>query len=200
MKAKRQKKPAEKAPDPAAAAARESRATPAIVQQRIQAVLQIRLDGAEGWDVRHFVAEKEAAGEQPWKIEEGCKPLSERRIREYVQAADKLIADSCRVSRRQAIRLHKAKRRSLYARAVSSGDYATALRVLSDLAALEDLYPPRKVKAEHTGKNGSPLTFTLEQAVQADRQLEEWEKQRAASDRPDERASVDAGRGEEVSP
>lgn len=127
------------------------RVTHTLHDQRIQAVLQIRLDGAEGWDVRLYVAEKEKAGEQPWKIEEGGKPLSERQIRRYVQAADALVSESCRISRATAIRRHKAQRRSLYARAIQTGDLGTALAVLRDLATLQDLYPAKKVKNEHSG-------------------------------------------------
>lgn len=126
-------------------------ATPATIEQRIQAILQIRLDGAEGWDVRQYVAEKEKAGEQPWKIEEGGKSLSERQIRRYIHAADALVSESCRGSRTQAIRRHKAQRRSLYARAIQTGDLGTALAVLRDLATLQDLYPAKKVKNEHSG-------------------------------------------------
>jgi hypothetical protein len=149
MKAKKPKK--DKPPKKPRKRAQAERATPAIIEQRVQAILQVRLDGAEGWDVRQYVADQEAAGEQPWKVEAGCKPLSERQIREYVTKADELIATSCRITRREALRRHKAQRRSLYARAVQAGDIGNALAVLKDLAALQDLYPAKKVKAEHSG-------------------------------------------------
>jgi hypothetical protein len=136
-------------------AASMTRATSATLQQRIQAVLQIRLDGAEGWDVRQFVAEKEAAGEVPWTIPEGGKPLSERQIRRYVEQADDLIAESCRTSRKQLIRRHLAQRRSLYARAVQAGDIRTALAVLNSLAELQNLFPAKRT--EVTGPDGGPL-------------------------------------------
>jgi hypothetical protein len=66
--------------------------------------------------VRQYVSEKEQAGEPPWKVEDGGKPLSERQIRRYVEEADRLIEESCRTSRKKALRRHQAQRRSLYAR------------------------------------------------------------------------------------
>jgi len=133
------------------------RATDPIIQQRNEDVLRIRLDGAEGWDVRRYVAEMEAAGTAPWTIAEGGKPLSERQIRYYVAAADKLIAESCRQSRKKLLRRHQAQRRNLYARCVNKGDERSALAVLRDLADLQGLYPPARVKAEHTGPKGGPM-------------------------------------------
>jgi hypothetical protein len=119
------------------------RATDATIRLRIEDVLRIRLDGAEGWDARRYVAEQEqandGAGEPPWCIPEGGKPLSERQIRNYVRAADKLIDESCRKSRRRLLRRHLAQRRALYARAVSQGDIRAALAVLDSEAKLEGL-------------------------------------------------------------
>jgi hypothetical protein len=117
------------------------RATDPIIRQRREDVLRMRLDGAEGWDVRQYVAEQEKAGRPPWKVEDGGKPLSERQIRRYVEAADKLIEESCRTSRKKALRRHLAQRRMLFARAVSKGDERVALAVLADLARLQGLYP-----------------------------------------------------------
>jgi predicted phage terminase large subunit-like protein len=137
------------------------RATEPIIRQRVEDVLRIRLDGAEGWDVRRYVAEQEAAGAPPWTIPEGGKPLSERQIRYYVAAADKLMDESCRQSRRKRLRRHLAQRRALFARAVNKGDERTALAVLRDEAELLGLYPAArikaKVKAQHTGAKGGPI-------------------------------------------
>jgi hypothetical protein len=133
------------------------RATDPIIRQRIEDVLRIRLDGAEGWDVRRYVAKQEAVGAAPWTVPEGGKPLSERQKRNYVTAADKLIDESCRQSRKKLLRRHLAQRRNLYARAVNKGDERTALAVLRDLAELQGLYPPAKLKAQHTGAKGGPI-------------------------------------------
>src|SRR5262245_15773253 len=127
------------------------KATTAIIRLRVEDVLRIRLDGAEGWDVRQYVAEKEQAGEQPWKVEEGGKPLSERQIRRYVEQADRLLEESCRTSRKKLLRRHLARRRALYARAVNSGDLRTALAALRDEAELLGLYPAAEHRLKFDG-------------------------------------------------
>lgn len=159
---KKTKPAAKKATKPRRRPPTADKATPAIVEQRVQSVLQIRLDGAEGWDVRQYVAQQEEAGVQPWKVGPGGKSLSERAIREYVTRADALIAESCRVSRQEQIRRHKAQRRSLYARAVQSGDIRTALAVLDSLATLGDLFPAKRVKNEHSGSVKTRLEIVEE--------------------------------------
>jgi hypothetical protein len=150
------------------------KATAATIRARVDDILRILLDGAQSWDVRQYVAEKEAAGEPPWTVPEGGKPLSERQLRRYCDRADKLISESCRTNRKRLIRRHLAQRRNLYARALNKGDERTALAVLRDLAELQDLYPA----ARHvlTGAGGGPVRFSLEEAVAADRELEEAER------------------------
>ena len=129
---------------------KKARATNAIRELRIQAIVQIRLEGAEGWDVASYVSELEAKDGHPWKMEAGGKPLSERQIRRYVEQAGKRIAEICRTHNPNAIFLHLAKLNRLYARSVQAGEIRTARAVLNDLAKLQDLYPGKKVKAEHT--------------------------------------------------
>jgi hypothetical protein len=58
---------------------------------------------------------------------------------------------------------------------VNKGDERTALAVLRDLAEMQGLYPPQK--RELTGKGGGPLRFSLEEAVQADQELENWQRE-----------------------
>jgi hypothetical protein len=117
------------------------RATKKIKRDRVEAVLQIMLDGAQPHEVRQYVAEKTAAKEVPWTPTDGEKPLSERQLRRYMAEADRLIAASCRTSRRMLLRRHLAQRRALYARCINTADYSTALRVLRDEAELRGLYP-----------------------------------------------------------
>ena len=109
-----------------------------IEQQRINAILQIRLDGAEAWDVRAYIAEKEEAGEEPWKVEDERNPLSAAQIGDIIQAADDLIAAASPGDAPEVAR-HKAKLKSLYARAVQAGDVRTARSILTDLAKMEGL-------------------------------------------------------------
>jgi hypothetical protein len=111
------------------------------IRARVEDVLRIRLDGAELWDVRQYVAEKQAAGEGPWALRDGENPLSDRQLYRYLAAADTLIAESCRTSRKKLLRNHLAQRRKLFARAAAAGDVKAALAVLQDIARLQGLYP-----------------------------------------------------------
>src|SRR5262249_14722515 len=116
------------------------KANKATVRARVEDILRVLLDGAQPWQIRQYVAEQEAAGEPPWTVPEGGKPLSERQIRRYCDQADRLIASACRTHRKKLLRRHVARRESLYARAVNKGDERTALAVLRDLGELQGLY------------------------------------------------------------
>jgi hypothetical protein len=117
------------------------RETDPILEQRVEEMLAIRLDGAKEWDARRYVAQKEAAAEAPWKVPEGGNPLSRRQIRNYIREADRRIARSTQATRRRRIARHIAFREKLYARAVNKGDERTALAILDSLAKLLDLLP-----------------------------------------------------------
>jgi hypothetical protein len=123
-----------------------SKAEALAVAARVDELVRIRLDGAQFWDVREYVREKEAEDGSPWKLVRGAKPLSDSQIRRYVQRADKTIQRSAREKRGAAIRRHIARRENLYAKAVNGGDVCTALAVLRDLAELRGLYPVKKTE------------------------------------------------------
>lgn len=116
------------------------RADAAEFARRVEAVLRIRLDGAQLHDLVAFAASQLP----PWAV-------SERQLARYLEAADDLLFQRMERKRRRLIGLHMARRESLYARAVNSADYGTALRVLADMANLRGLYPAAKQKHEHTG-------------------------------------------------
>jgi hypothetical protein len=116
------------------------KASKATAQARVDDVLRIILDGAEPWDIRQYVSEKEAGGEPPWAVPEGGKPLGERQLRRYCRRAEQMMADAGRTNRKRLLRKHAAQRRNLYARALNKGDERTALAVLRDLAELQGLY------------------------------------------------------------
>jgi hypothetical protein len=127
----------------------KARASKATKQQRIEEILSIVLDGAQApHDLRAFVREKESEEGSVWYLQDGQNPLSDSQIRRYAAEADKLIAESCRASRKKLIRRHRARRENLYAKAVLSGDLRTALAVLRDQAELEALYPPKDAETE----------------------------------------------------
>jgi hypothetical protein len=81
----------------------------------------------------------------------------------YISRADKLIAESCRSSRKKLLRRHLAQRRNLFAKAILAGDYRTALAVARDEAELQGLYPAKKT--EVTGKGGSPIVLEITEEV-----------------------------------
>jgi hypothetical protein len=119
--------------------------TKATMELRTTEILRIRLDGAEIWDVREYVREQEQTEGSPWKLAEGQKPLSDSQLWRYIARADKLAADTCRASRKKLLRRSLARRRNIYAKAMSAGDYRTALAAVRDEAELLGLYPPKKV-------------------------------------------------------
>lgn len=116
------------------------KATKAVVVRRVEEVLRIRLDGAEFWDVREYAREKEQEAGSAWQLPEGGKPLSDGQLWRYIGMADKMIAGSCRASRKRLLRRHLAQRRNLYAKAVSQGDIRAALAVLDSEAKLTGLF------------------------------------------------------------
>jgi hypothetical protein len=122
-----------------------AKADKALVARRIDDVLRIRLDGAQFWDVREYVREREKEPGSAWFLPEGEGPLSDSQIRRYQQQADKLVYESHERSRKKLFRRHLAQRRHLYGRAVTTGDIRTALACAQDEARLLGLYPPAKV-------------------------------------------------------
>jgi hypothetical protein len=134
------------------------------MEARVADILRIRLDGAESWDCRAYVSQKQLAGEAPWKLADGANPLCDRQIYRYIEQADALIQSSCLTSRKKLLRNHLAQRRSLFARAVQAGDVKAALAVLQDLARLQDLYPAAKVAAKIEG--------TLKETIRVVEQIE----------------------------
>ncbi len=151
------------------------KANKAQVEARTHELVRIILDGAL-WplDLCEYVREQEADEGSPWHVAEGGKPLSYSQIRRYAVRAEKVIAESCRASRKRLLRRHLAQRRNLFAKATAAGDYRTALAAVRDEAELLGLYAPKKM--EVTGKGGSALRFSVEDAVQAVKELEEAER------------------------
>jgi hypothetical protein len=137
--------------------------TKAVQTQRVDAIVLMRLGGGTFTDVRQYVAEKEAAGEPPWTIPEGGRPVSERSLWRYIERADKEIATACREGRKRRWNRHLAQRRYLYAMAVSQADVRAALAVLDSEAKLHGMFPP--TKTELTGKGGAPVVLQIVEEV-----------------------------------
>jgi len=127
-----------------------SKATQAVVAQRVEDVLRIRLDGAEFWDVREYAKEKAGEAGSPWELPADAKPLSDVTLWRYISRADKLIVESCRSSRKKLLRRHLAQRRNLYAKAVSQGDIRAALACLDSEAKMIGLFDDEIVQQIET--------------------------------------------------
>ena len=71
-------------------------------------------------DIREFVAGLEQRGEPPWTMDADRKPLCERTIRNYMVAADEIIAED----HRQQIPNHIQKQANLDGkRAIAAADH-----------------------------------------------------------------------------
>lgn len=125
------------------------------VSRRVEEVVKIRLDGAEFWDVREFVHEKEREPGSAWELQPDGSPMCDDMIRRYCRKADRVCAETARARRSDLFRRHVAKRDNLYAKSVLAGDYRTALAVLSDTARLLGLYPDKRIIVEKHKGTGS---------------------------------------------
>jgi hypothetical protein len=123
------------------------------ILERVEAVFDLLLGGAEFHDILQFAS----APEQAWGV-------SDRMLRYYKARAEALMKLRFDARADHLLSRHLLQRRRLYAHAMEVGDYRTALAVLGDEAKLEGLYPVEK--REHTGKDGKPL-FPLEMLVEA---------------------------------
>lgn len=137
----------------------KAKATKLQTERRIDGLLRLRLDGAEWWDIREYVREKEVEAGSAWHLAPGASPLSDSQIRRLAAQADDLIGSSRERNRAKALRMHLARRRNLYAKAVRAGDIRAALACVRDEAELLGLYPPKHAKHEHLGKGLMPVQF-----------------------------------------
>ena len=131
------------------------RSTKAQVRQRVEAVLEVRLSGAEFSDLRRF------AQENKW----GC---SDAQIWRYVKKSDAILADTLEKDRSKNFHLHIAKRRALFARCMSVSDYRSALAVLRDECELLGMYPVTGRSGQHpeAGSSGAVLEQVALKIVQ----------------------------------
>jgi hypothetical protein len=109
------------------------KATKAVIAQRVERVLDLRLNGAELADIVHY-SSAPPTGEPPWGV-------SPRQIGKYIQKADALCVKLFDADAKHLLNRHLLQRRRLYLRAIEDGDYRLALSILQDEAKLENLYP-----------------------------------------------------------
>ncbi len=128
------------------------KATKAEVLKRVEAVLELRLAGADFASIREYAAAPTDPGGQqlaPWGV-------SDSQLWRYIAAADRLCAKRCDARGKHRLALHLARRERLYAHALDMGDIRTALAVARDQAELEGLY---RRQLELTGKDDGPIEF-----------------------------------------
>lgn len=113
------------------------------IRIRQEELLRILLDGAETWDVREYIREKEKDATSAWFLKKGQQPLSDAQMWNYLRRVREQIRESCKAEREDMVALGMAQRRSLYARAVAQADVKAALAVLKDIAELAGLYPDK---------------------------------------------------------
>ncbi len=116
-----------------------SKASKALAAARVEDLAQVVLDGAFLFgQIREFVREREKEADTPWTLADGEEPLSDSQLRRYLRRAEQLIGESFDRKRSRLMRRHIGQRRSLFARALTSGELSTALAILKDEAALGD--------------------------------------------------------------
>jgi hypothetical protein len=114
-----------------------SKASKAQAALRVEDLAQVRLDGAFLFaQIREYVRTREQETGSPWTLAKDEEPLSDSQKRRYIRKADSLIAESFERKRGRLIHRHIGQRRSLFARAVTTGELRTALACLESEAAL----------------------------------------------------------------
>jgi hypothetical protein len=133
-----------------------SKATDAEITARVDEVLNLMLAGASRADILRYSSETSEPGQpgtvRPWGV-------TTRQIENYMARAHDLLEAQAEKDRDKLYRLHMARRETLYARAVSSGDIRSAHAVLRDTDEMLNLYPAKAV--EITGKDGQPMVVKV---------------------------------------
>ncbi|HLJ97465.1 MAG TPA: hypothetical protein VKU02_30175 [Gemmataceae bacterium] len=123
------------------------KATKAEILKRVEAILEIRLAGAEFTDIRKYAAEN------GWNV-------SDSQLWRYLRKSDEVLAHTLERDRHKLLNRHLAQRFALYARAMSVSDYRTALAVLKDQAELQGLYPASTHKISQDVNLTATVTHT----------------------------------------
>ncbi len=110
------------------------------IRRRINALLEIRLAGAQFHEICKYAAttpEEDDGSGRPWNV-------SQHQLRRYVARADRQLRRQTDEKRDTLISRHIAMRQLLYSRSLDAGDFRTALAVAADEAKLRGLYPEPK--------------------------------------------------------
>jgi hypothetical protein len=123
------------------------KATKDEIRKRVEAVLEIRLAGAELADIRKY------AHENGWHV-------SDAQLRRYVHKTDDILTETLEHDRQKIFNRHIGQRRALFARCMSVSDYRSALAVLRDECELLGMYPS-------TGRSGQQPEAGSSGAIEA---------------------------------
>jgi len=125
-------------PPPGTPPPKPAKSTNAIVSQRVEEILRLRIDGANFANIRDFANQPE----QAWGV-------SDSQLKRYIQKSDELLRERTERGRGKITRIHLARRETLFARAVQLADIRTALAVLDSDAKLRGLYDePGKLRQQ----------------------------------------------------
>lgn len=116
------------------------KSTQAEVAARVDAILKMRLLGAEFHDIRDYANNPRPEENRPaWNV-------SDSQLHRYIAASDKQIGAALKSDTAKILNRHIAMRRALFARCMAVSDYANARGVLKDEAELMGLYPPKALR------------------------------------------------------
>jgi hypothetical protein len=133
------------------------KATAALIEQRVAALFDLMMAGAERPDMCQFVSTKEGVGEHPWKMDADGKPLSVRQIDRYIQEACERVTAILETRTVKTLHLAELRVTRLYAHEMDDKNWQGALAKLQELHRLQDLYPSVRTKTELTGKDGGKI-------------------------------------------
>lgn len=136
--------------------------------RRVETILRLRLDGGQLHDLRVYANDPsaeavEARGGPPWDV-------ADDELAKLITRADDLLIARTKHENRGAVALQWARRDALYLRAINAGDYAVALSILRDQAAILGMYP-NVAELKKLVKEQDKLLIAYEAEANAPRQL-----------------------------
>lgn len=130
MAKKKAGRPSQNKTKPHRNGASNTRRVKAVMQKRVEEVLNMRLYGAQFHDIVNH------SREQNWNV-------SETQIWRYIRAANELLANEMEEKRPELIRRHQAQVQRIFMKAFKSGDLRVALDCLKEEAELFGLNTPK---------------------------------------------------------
>ena len=154
-------------------------ATPVIGRARKLEIVQLRLNGAQWYEVLEWIRTREAepvTEKNPANCWTSEYKLSLASVFWYIGEADKIISELAEINRDRAYKKHLAQRQNLYAKAVNMGDIGNALRVLDSMAKLQDLFPSNSKSDQTGGSQIIDATPKTDLSKLTDEELEAYER------------------------